>query len=727
VRVGRARRTRADLEQQLKACRRQIARARERLVEATKQQTATSEMLRIISNSPIQSVLDAVAENAAGLCDANNAEIFRLEDNVLRLAGSYGEIPVVTHAYQGVPVSRDTVTGRAACDRRTIHVHDLAAEEGEYPVGSSNAKREGHRTTLATPLLREGTPIGIVLARRMEIRPFSDKQIALLETFADQAVIAIENVRLFEAEKQRTLALAHANRDLAEREARIRRLVEANIIGIFISGLKGRILEANDAFLRVIGYGRDDLVSGRIRWTDLTPPEWRERDKRALAELSSNTIAQPYEKEFFRKDGSRVPVLIGGALFEEGGNEGVAFVLDLTERKRAEEALRQTAQALSSSEAYLAEAQRLSHTGTWAFNETRTLYWSEESYRIWGFDPLQGLPSREAMWQRVHPDDRDWVRQEAQDARRQKRDYAVEHRIALPDGTVRYIEAAVHFAPSADEERFEVVGTHVDVTERKRAQQERERLRLLEADLAHMNRVSMMGELAASLAHEITQPIASARNNARAALNFLDQRPPDLGEVSEALGCVVGDADRAGDIIDRIREHIKKAPARKERFDLNAAINEVIVLARSTVAENGLSVQTRLADGLFPMQGDCVQVQQVVLNLVLNAVEATGSVEVGARELVISTEQTKTGGALVAVRDSGPGIDPEHLERVFEAFYTTKRSGTGMGLSICRSIINAHGGRLWAEPNQPRGAVFQFTLPGGERELTNPLQSVHRM
>ena len=216
ARVGRARKTRADLEQQLKACRREIAHARERLVEATKQQTATSEMLRIISSSPIQSVLDAVAENAARLCDANNAEIFRLEDNLLRLAASHGEIPVVIHAYQGVPVNRDTVTGRAACDRRTIHVHDLAAEEGEYPVGSSNAKREGHRTTLATPLLRKGTPIGIILARRMEIRPFSDKQIALLETFADQAVIAIENVRLFEAEKQRTLALAHANRDLAE-------------------------------------------------------------------------------------------------------------------------------------------------------------------------------------------------------------------------------------------------------------------------------------------------------------------------------------------------------------------------------------------------------------------------------------------------------------------------------------------------------------------------------
>src|SRR6266446_5528505 len=339
ARVGRARKTRADLEQQLKACRREIAQARERLAEAMKQQTATSEMLRIISNSPIQSVLDAVAENAARLCDANNARIFRLEDNLLRLVASYGEILLTSHGHEPFPANRDTVTGRATCDRRTIYVHDLAAEDNEYPVGSRAVKSEGYHTSLATPLLREGTPTGVILVRRLEVRPFSENQIALLETFADQAVIAIENVRLFEAERQRTLELTHANRDLAEREAKIRRLVDANIIGIFISGLKGRVLEANDAFLHIVGYDRDDLVSGRIRWTDLTPSEWRERDKRALAELSSNTIAQPYEKEFFRKDGSRVPVLIGGALFEEGGNEGVAFVLDLTERKRAEQAL----------------------------------------------------------------------------------------------------------------------------------------------------------------------------------------------------------------------------------------------------------------------------------------------------------------------------------------------------------------------------------------------------
>jgi hypothetical protein len=281
-----------------------------------------------------------------------------------------------------------------------------------------------------------------------------------------------------------------------------------------------------------------------------------------------------------------------------------------------------------------------------------------------------------------------------------------------------YVKASGKPVSDADGEFRGYRGTGTDVTALVRAQEQHERLRQLESDLAHMNRVSMMGELAASLSHEITQPIASARNNARAAQNFLDMQPPDLGEVREALSCVVGDTDRAGDIIDRIREHIKKAPPRKGQFDLNEAIKEIIVLGRSAIIKNGVSVQTRLSEGLFPIHGDRVQLQQVVLNLLLNAVEAMGSREAGARELLISTEQDHT-GVLVAVRDSGPGIDPEHIERVFEAFYTTKSSGVGMGLSICRSIIDAHGGRLWAEANEPRGAVFQFTLPSVESELMN--------
>jgi PAS domain S-box-containing protein len=417
------------------------------------------------------------------------------------------------------------------------------------------------RSILCLPLINQGKLIGILyLENNLAPRVFTPERITVLKMLGSQAAVSLENTRLY--------------RDLADREGRIRRLVDANIIGVFVADLEGRIFEANDAFLRILGYDRNDLASGRVRRNELTPPEWRERDKRALAELRSSGSLQPFEKEYFRKDGSRVPVLVGVALFEGGGDEGVAFVLDLTERKRAEQALRE-----------------------------------------------------------------------------------------------------------------------------------------LESEFAHMNRLSMMGELTASLSHEITQPIASARNNARAAQNFLHEQTPDLREVDEALDCVVADADRAGNIIDRIRDHVRKAPPRKALFDLNEAIHEVIMLARNTIIKNGVSVQTRLAGGLLPVQGDRVQLQQVILNLVLNAVEAMGSIEVGARALSISTGQDRT-GALVALRDSGPGIDLEHLERVFEAFYTTKSGGMGMGLSICRSIIEAHGGRLWAEANEPRGAVFQFTLPG---------------
>jgi C4-dicarboxylate-specific signal transduction histidine kinase len=267
----------------------------------------------------------------------------------------------------------------------------------------------------------------------------------------------------------------------------------------------------------------------------------------------------------------------------------------------------------------------------------------------------------------------------------------------------------------------QVVCFVLDLTERKHAEQA---LRQLESDLAHVNRLSMMGVLAASLAHEVKQPIGSARNNARAALNFLAKKPPDLDEVREALGCIVGDSDRAGDIIDRIRAHIRKAPLRKDRFDLNEAVTEVVELARSAITKHEISLQTRLAEQLSAVQGDRVQLQQVILNLILNAIEAMSSVE-GPRELVVSTEQRQT-NSVVSVRDSGPGIDPEHLERVFEAFYTTKSNGVGIGLSICRTIIDAHGGRLWIETNETRGAVFQFTIPSAASELRSSPQSLHQ-
>ena len=304
---------------------------------------------------------------------------------------------------------------------------------------------------------------------------------------------------------------------------------------------------------------------------------------------------------------------------------------------------------------------------------------------------------------------------ETEEAVREKRAFVLEFRIVLPDGTVKYIESTGHPLLSADGELSEMIATHVDVTERKHAQKEHERLRQLESDLAHLNRLSIMGELTASLAHEILHPIATARNNARAAMRFLDMSPPNMAEVREALACIVRDADRGKGIVDRIRDHIKKAPPRHDLFDLNEAIEEVTEMVRAPIEKNIVSVRTRLAPGLNSVWGDRVQLQQVVLNLVLNAVEAMGSVAEGARTLTIRTENDAA-GILVVVHDSGPGIDPEHLQRVFDPFYTTKDSGLGMGLSICRSIIAAHGGRLWADADQPRGAVFQFTLPAPQQD-----------
>jgi PAS domain S-box-containing protein len=394
------------------------------------------------------------------------------------------------------------------------------------------------RSILCLSLINQAKLAGILyLENNLMPRVFTADRVTVLKMLASQAANALENSRLYQG--------------LADREAKIRRLVDSNIIGIIIWDFEGQILEANEAFLNMVGYDREELVAGRVRWTDLTPPEWRDRDTRLIEEHKISGSLQPFEKEYFRKDGSRVPVLVGVATFEESRNQGVAFVLDLSERKRVEEELRR-------SEANLAEAQRLSHTGSWALSPgtKKILYWSGECYRIWGFDPAQGLPNRETVWRRIHPDDRDRVLVEADEALRQKRDYTTDFRVVLPDGTVKYLEAIGHHRFSTDGELVQVVGTNIDVTERKRAQEEHERLRQLESDLAHMNRLGIMGEQTASLVHEITQPIATARNNARAALNFLDRQPSKLDKVREALGGVVGDADRAGEIIDRIRDHI---------------------------------------------------------------------------------------------------------------------------------------------------------------------------
>ncbi|HEY0800116.1 MAG TPA: PAS domain S-box protein, partial [Steroidobacteraceae bacterium] len=500
-----------------------------------------------------------------------------------------------------------------------------------------------------------------------------------------------------------------AEQAVREREAKIQRLVDSNIIGIGITKGDGEIVEANDAFLKIVEYDREDLVAGRLHWTDLTPSDWQHRSAQALAEVESTGIFKPFEKEYHRKDGSRAPVLIGGAAFDEERQQLVCFVLDLTERKQAEQELRTSEARFRTFVDHATDAFMLHSEDGTILDVNRQACESSGYSRdeLIGKAPIDFDPDANAAFV-----------QNINERLGTGETVSFESRNRRKDGTLFPVEVRVREFRQGGQ-RLGISLTR-DITERKRteaeARESERRYREVQMELAHVNRVATMGQLTASIAHEVTQPIAAVRTNAAAALRFLSRNTPDLGGVREALGCVVEDSDRAGDIVHRIRALVKKEPPQKARFNINDVINELIVLTRSEVVAKGVTVQLRLAEGLSSIQGDRVQLQQVVLNLILNAVEAMSSVDDTPRELSITTELTGADEAVVAVRDSGPGIEPEHLERVFDSFYTTKPSGMGLGLSICRSIIDAHGGRLWADANEPGGAVFQFTVPVANKD-----------
>jgi PAS domain S-box-containing protein len=799
----------------------------------------------------------------------------------------------------------------------------------------------------------------------------------------------VPSVRRALREANETAELRRAERELQDREAKIRRLVEANIVGIFTWDLEGRILEANDAFLRIVGYDREDLASGRLRWTDLTPPEWLELDaQQRVPELKATGSLQPFEKEYFRKDGTRVPVLIGAASFDETGNQGVAFVLDLAERKRAEETLReqanllslthdaificdmngilkywnhgahelygwaeeeaigkvthdllrtifptplseivsevvragrwdgelvhtkkdgsqivvasrwslqrdergspvgfletnnditerkravsllvgekrvlemvtkgtslpeildalcrlveeqasgvlasilllngsrlrhgaapslaktytdaidgaaigpsegscgtaaylgkqviveditidplwanyrdlalphslracwstpvfssrgkvigtfamyyreprspspgdqeiieqithlagvaierkQTQDALQRSEAYLAEAQRLAHIGSWAWQipGRNALYLSAEWYRIYDFDPKEGMPTWEERLQRVHPEDRARWQATIDRAIAEKSDYEVGFRILPPHSPGKYIHSVGHpiLGPSGELAQF--VGVSMDVTASKQAEQEHERLRQELAHLAHLNRVSTIGELTASLAHEIKQPIGAAVINAQACLRFLDRDQPDVPEARETALGMVRDARRAADVIDRVRSLYRKGSPRQEMVDVNEVIREMVVMLHNEANRYSVDMRTGLCGNLPNVMADRVQLQQVLMNLMMNGIEAMRD---AGGELSIQSQLAEDGQLLISVTDTGVGLPTGKGTEIFNAFFTTKSQGTGLGLAITRSIIESHGGRVWATTNSRRGATFQFTLP----------------
>ena len=443
--------------------------------------------------------------------------------------------------------------------RQSVILDDASAQN-PFPADEYILKKHA-RSVLCLPLVKQAKLIGVLyLENNLASHVFTPARISVLELLASQAAISLENARLYN--------------DLQEREARIRHLVDSNIVGIVIWDVQGRIVDANPACLEMVGYAREDLISGRPRWRDLTPAEWRAADDQALAELRATGTAQSREKEYLRKDGGRIPVLVGATTFGDRRDEGVAFVLDLTERKRVDEALRDT-----------------------------------------------------------------------------------------------------------------------------------------QTKLAHVMRITMLGELTASIAHEVSQPLAAVMANAEACLSWLGRGTPDLEAARRSVEWIIDDGKRANAVIRRVRALAKKTGIEKVPLDVNDVVRETIALVQRELTSHQVSFRTEFAPALPMILADRIQLQQVIINLVMNGIEAMQAVTDRPRELEIRSGQDEAHQVHVSVTDCGVGISAENADRLFNAFFTTKSSGMGMGLSICRSIVEDHGGRLWATANVPYGSTFQFTLP----------------
>jgi PAS domain S-box-containing protein len=620
------------------------------------------------------------AEEALRLSNAYNRSLIEASVDPLVTIGPDGKITDVNAA-------TEAATGRSRGELVGTDFCDYFTEPSKARAGYEQVFREGMVRDYPLELRHRDGGVMSVLYNASVYRDESGRVIGVFAAARDIT------------ERQR------AEEALRESETRFRTFVDHAADALFIYDFEqGTIVDVNRQACESLGYTRQELIGTMGLAFD------QNVDRAVTESIAERTAAGETVIDTHwhrRKDGTLFPVEAHTSQYWYGGRRFLLKVArDISDRLRAEAALRQ-------SEAYLAEGQRLSHTGSWAFDvaSNKYIYVSEENFRIFEMDAQEGLPNREAISRQIHPEDWDRVNESFEKSLREKVDTSSEFRIVLPSGTVKHLQVIRHPVMNDAGDVVELVGTLIDMTERKRAEQERERLRQLEADLAHIDRISMMGELAASIAHEVNQPLSGVVVNANACLRWLAGESPNLQEARETVRRIVRDGKRAGDVIARVRALATKTATAKERLDMNETAREVIALAGDELRKNRVAVRTEFAPELLPVLGDRVQLQQVVLNLVMNAVEAMSGVEERPRELIVRTQNDDAGQVRVTVQDSGVGLDPQSLERIFDAFYTTKQGGMGMGLSISRSIIQNHGGKLWAAANDGPGTSVQFTIP----------------
>ena len=557
---------------------------------------------------------------------------------------------------------------------------------------------------------------------------FSDShRTILLRVAANQAVIGLQEAQLLNEQRraayvleervfERTGQLIALNEDvkseiiereraeaaLLENEQRLRAILENSPAIIFLKDNSGRYLDCNPPFEKLCGLRRDQII-GKSDW-ELFPREQATQFCSNDLEVLMAGRAMEFEETALHSDGPHTSLVSKFPLRDRKGHVYAlgGIVTDITERKRVEEELRR-------SEANLADGQRISRTGSWAWNaSSKELFSSQELLRIFGLDGGTAKATHETFVQLIHPEDRERVRQAFNRAVDTETDYEAEYRILVSDGSIKHIHAMGHPVFDASGTVTEYVGTVMDITERKRAEEE---LHTAREELTRASRVVTMGELTASIAHEVNQPLTAVVTNADAGLRWLAGATPNLEEARAALGRIKRDGNRASDVIARIRMLVKKSGTEKEMLEMNEVIQETVALAQGELRRKSVALRTELAGDLPLVQGDRVQLQQVLLNLIMNGMEAMSAVADRPRELVIATWKDQVDKIRVTVKDFGVGLEPPSVERVFEAFYTTKPQGIGIGLSISRSIIEAHNGRLWATRNDGPGATFQFTLP----------------